>query len=130
MGAILETYYKLETLKTLVKTLEAKGEKGINITTSINDEAKKYTNTTTWGESYDTFQNVSSYVSQTKEQRDAKSDKFYTANGAVKWVGNTGVRLAKDCKLVGSNLDETSNTTSDPAAAYGAQSDDLDTLPF
>jgi methionine synthase I (cobalamin-dependent) len=121
MGAILETYYKLDTLKTLVKTLEAKGEKGINITTSINDEAKKYTNTTTWGESYDTFQNVSSYVSQTKEQRDAKNDKYYVANGAVKWVNDSGVKVAKEAA---------NNVTSDPAAAYGVQSDDLDELPF
>jgi methionine synthase I (cobalamin-dependent) len=121
MGAILETYYKLDTLKTLVKTLEAKGEKGINITTSINDEAKKYTNTNKAGESYDTFQNVSSYVSQNKEQRDAKNDKFYVANGAVKWVNDSGVKVAKEAA---------NNVTSDPAAAYGVQSDDLDELPF
>ena len=45
-----------------------------NFTVAINDEANQ------WG------QNVSSYDSQTKEERDAKKAKTYLGNGNVVWT--------------------------------------------
>ena len=70
----------------LLKVVSAKGEKGISIDVSINDETNK------WG------QNVSSYVSQTKEQRDAKKDRFYVGNGKCFWTNGTIVVAEKQEK--------------------------------
>lgn len=73
MGALAEIYIKKETLETILKTLETKSEKGISITLSLNDKSNEY------------GQNVSSFVSQNKEQREAKKEKFYVGNGKVFW---------------------------------------------
>jgi hypothetical protein len=81
MAAYADIYMKLETLETLVKTLQKKGEKGISLTVAINDESKEFK--TKDGKSI--FQNVSAWVSQTKEQREEKKDRYYVANGKVFW---------------------------------------------
>ena len=104
MATLHSTYIKLETLKTLVKTLEQKGEKGIEITTSIDDE------TNTWG------QNTSSYVSQTKEQREAKAQRFYIGNGKVFWT---------DGKVVKAEPRNQQQQQGAPAASGGQDEDDL-----
>jgi phosphoenolpyruvate-protein kinase (PTS system EI component) len=69
MSALLDVYIKKETLETLLKTVNTKGEKGVAITITNNDETNQYE------------QNVSSWVSQTKEQRDAKKERFFVGNG-------------------------------------------------
>lgn len=74
MSALASIYLKLETLETLVLTLKKKAEKGISIDVSLSDTTNE------WG------QNVSTYVSQTKEQREAKTPRFYTGNGKVFWT--------------------------------------------
>ncbi len=74
MSALASIYLKLETLETLVSTLKKKAEKGISIDVSLSDTTNE------WG------QNVSTYVSQTKEQREAKTQRFYTGNGKVFWT--------------------------------------------
>ena len=81
MAALLDIYIKSETLKTLADTIAKKGEKGLSITVSVNDETNE------WG------QNVTSFVSQSKEQREAKNPKFYVGNGKVYWL-NGDVKLA------------------------------------
>jgi len=58
MGSLSSLWIKKETLEMLLKGINAKGEKGIDITISINEE------TNTYG------QNLTSYVSQSKEQRE------------------------------------------------------------
>lgn len=73
MGALAEIYIKKETLETILKTLETKSEKGISITLSLNDKSNDY------------GQNVSSFVSQNKEQREEKKEKFYVGYGKVFW---------------------------------------------
>jgi hypothetical protein len=73
MSSLSEIYIKKETLETLLKTVNAKGEKGVSLTISIGDETNQY------------GQNLSGFVSQTKEQREAKKDKFYVGNGRVLW---------------------------------------------
>lgn len=85
MSALAEIFIKTETLKTLFDTVSKKGEKGekgVKLTVSINDETNQY------------GQNVTSYVSQTKEQREAKANKFYAGNGQVFWT-NGSVCVAK-----------------------------------
>lgn len=74
MSTLASIYLKLETLETLVSTLKKKAEKGISIDVSLSDTTNE------WG------QNVSTYVSQTKEQREAKTPRFYTGNGKVFWT--------------------------------------------
>jgi hypothetical protein len=80
MSALGNFYIKLETLETLVNGLKKKGEKGISIDFSISDTTSQYGS------------NVSTYVSQSKEDRDAKKDRYYTGNGKVFWTdGNISV---------------------------------------
>lgn len=83
MSNLNSLWLKKETLKTLLDTVEKKGEKGVEITISINDEANQ------WG------QNVASWVSQSKEQRDAKADRFYTGNGKTFWSDGKAVNVIK-----------------------------------
>lgn len=77
MAILANVYFKLDKLKEIVKTLENSNEKGISVALSINDEINGYN------------QNISAYVSQTKEQRDAKESKNYVGNGSVIWTDGT-----------------------------------------
>ena len=88
MGALAEIYIKKETLETILKTLETKSEKGISITLSLNDKSNDY------------GQNVSSFVSQNKEQREAKKEKFYVGNGKVFWSDGKITVLLDTCNLI------------------------------
>jgi len=77
MSSLSTLYIKKETLQTLLKGLEAKGENGIAINVSINDEANQYN------------QNVSAFVGQSKEDREAKKPKYYIGNGRTVWTDGT-----------------------------------------
>jgi len=81
MGSLSSIYLKKETLETLLKVVSQKSVAGVEITVSINDDSKKFES-----KSGDVFQNVSAYVSQTKEDRDSKKDKFYVGNGKCFWT--------------------------------------------
>ena len=74
MASLNDLYIKEETIDILLKTIRKKGEKGISLTVSINDETNK------WG------QNVSAYVSQSKEDREAKKNRFFVGNGKTFWT--------------------------------------------
>lgn len=74
MASLQDLYIKEETLDILLKTIRKKGEKGLSITVAINDETNQ------WG------QNVYAYVSQSKEDREAKKDRFYVGNGKTFWT--------------------------------------------
>lgn len=74
MSALADIYIKAQTLRTLLETVEKKGEKGISITLSIDDQANEWD------------QNLSGYVSQSKEDRQEKKRKFYVGNGKVFWT--------------------------------------------
>lgn len=77
MAILANVYFKLDKLKEIVRTLESSNEKGVSVALSINDEINGYN------------QNISAYVSQTKEQRDAKESKNYVGNGSVIWTNGT-----------------------------------------
>lgn len=80
MGVLTDLYIKKETLQTLIDTITKKGEKGVAITVSISDTVNDY------------GQNVTSYVSQSKEQRESKANRYYVGNGKVFWTdGNVSV---------------------------------------
>ena len=73
MGALLNFSINLDKLD---KSKVIKGAKGnyYDLTVSINDKSSQYGN------------NVSVFDSQTKEQREAKAEKNYVANGKVIWT--------------------------------------------
>ena len=76
MASLSEIYLKKATLETMLKALNAKQGKeseGVKITILLSDQPSKF------------GQNVSAYVSQTKEQREADMPKFYVANGKTFW---------------------------------------------
>ena len=68
---LADFFIKKETLETVLKVINAKNQQGISLQIGINDETNQ------WG------QNVSVSVSQTKEEREAKKDKYYVGNGKV-----------------------------------------------
>lgn len=76
MSALASLYIKIEKLKEVVHILEQKQQPGIELTLSLSDTSNEY------------GQNLSGYVSQTKEQRDEKKPKFYVGNGKVFWTDN------------------------------------------
>ena len=80
--------------------VKKKGEKGISIDISINDETNQ------WG------QNVSSWVSQTKEQREAKKDRFYVGNGKCFWNDNK-ISIAKKKEEASQSTDVTTQEETD-----------------
>lgn len=80
MASLNSIWIKEETLKTLLETIQKKGEKGVSLTIALNDEANQWS------------QNVSAWVSQTKEQQEAKTNKFYCGSGNTFWTkGETPV---------------------------------------
>lgn len=108
MAILTDAYIKLDTLKTLVKTLEAKQQNGIAINISINNGFNQWN------------QNVTLSVAQSKEERDTKKAKFYIGNGKVVW---------NDGKLPPVAPKQNANNATTLANSLGAQVDDSD-LPF
>ncbi|AXF52581.1 MAG: hypothetical protein [Caudoviricetes sp.] len=74
MSALSSIYIKKEVLEVMLDVMTKKDMKGIELTASINDESNHY------------GQNVSVYVSQSKEEREAGAKKFYVGNGSVFWT--------------------------------------------
>lgn len=111
MAILANVYFKLDKLKEIVRTLENNNEKGVSVALSINDEINGYN------------QNISAYVSQTKEQRDAKESKNYVGNGSVIWTdGTVTVVTKKDSQY----KQQASTPTQSKPTAEG----DKDDLPF
>ena len=74
MAALNDFWVKKETIEKVLKTMEQRGMKGISFTAAIDDKTNEY------------GQNVSVYVSQSKEEREDKKDRFYFGNGKVFWT--------------------------------------------
>lgn len=72
MATLVSCYITTAKLQELMNL--AQGQKGVAFTAALNDEANAYN------------QNASFYVSQTKEQREAKEPKKYFANGSIVWT--------------------------------------------
>jgi hypothetical protein len=67
---LINNYQTVKQLETLLE-LAKKNGKGISTTTSINEKVDNYGN------------NVSSWVSQTKDERESKASRTYCGNGKV-----------------------------------------------
>ena len=74
MASLNSIYLKKEKLQTLLNAMEKKGLTGIELTVNVTDESNQY------------GQNVSMFVAQTKEERDAKKERFYLGNGNTFWT--------------------------------------------
>lgn len=74
MSALIEIYFKTDMLVKIAKALAEKEKKGLSITASVSDNPNQ------WG------QNVSAYISQTKEERESGKQKYYVGNGKVFWT--------------------------------------------
>lgn len=74
MASLAEVYFKKETLEQMLRVLNAKGQSGLPVTIAIKDEVNKFN------------QNVTMYPSQSKEDREAKKERYYIANGKVFWT--------------------------------------------
>jgi len=77
MSALLSGYITLEKLEEIVRVTKSKGEKGFKFSVSISEQSNQF------------GQNVSFFAEQTKEQREAKQNKYYFANGKVFWTDGT-----------------------------------------
>ena len=109
MSSLNSLYIKKEALETLLKGVNAKGLKGIELTLSINDEGNQYD------------QNISAYVAQTKEEREAKKTKFYVGNGKTFY---TDGKIKVPAKKQEPTVTEATVINDNPFA------DDEDGLPF
>lgn len=76
MSSLNSLYIKKETLETLLLTISKKKENGVELTINVSDEKNKY------------GQNVSAWVSQSKEQREAKKERYFVGNGKTFWESN------------------------------------------
>ena len=106
MASLSEIYVKKSTLETMLKALNAKlgkeGE-GVKLTISLSDQTNNF------------GQNVSVYVAQTKEQRDAKTPLFYVGNGKTFWSkGETPVPQREEPKQEPKSVTSASDDDSSP----------------
>ena len=105
MASLNDVWVKYDTLKKIMHILEQKESsgqevKGIGITILVGDEANKYE------------QNVSAYISQSKEEREANKERFYIGNGRTFW-SNGSQKSVKEMgnqmpvkKIEGKNQDD------------------------
>ena len=105
MATLADIYFKKETLKTLLDTIEAKGDKGVAITVSLSDDTNDY------------GQNVTSYVSQSKEDREAKKNRYFVANGQVFWTDGK-VTIADKKANTTSTVKTPTDETEDPGLPF------------
>jgi hypothetical protein len=103
MATLINAYITKAKLEQML----AQADKGVAFTIAVNDEANAYN------------QNVSLYLSQTKEQRESKEPKTYFGNGAVVWTDNK-VTLAPKKDAPAENKVVTPNYTGDIPFGNGA----------
>lgn len=80
MAGLADIYIKEETLEIILKTLKKKQAKGISITINVGDKSNAYGS------------NVSAHISQSKEDREAKKEKFIVGFGKVFWTDGTMIK--------------------------------------
>lgn len=104
MSAIISFSICLTDIDKSKITEARNGKKYINLTASVNDETNQYGN------------NVSIYHSQSKEEREAKTDRIYLGNGKVVYE-NGGVSVA--------NKQQPAQPQSNPGALPDGEESDL-----
>lgn len=104
MSSLSNIYIKAETLQTLIDTIKKKGEKGINLTISINEDTDKFGN------------NLAGWVKQSKEQRDDKAPRYFVGNGECFWTDGSITKAERQ--------------DAQQAAPINSDSKNADDLPF
>lgn len=104
MSAIIAAWMPLAKLKEIVETLEARDEKGFKMTIGLNDDSDKF------------GQNVQLFAEQTKEQRDAKQDRYFCGNGRVIWTNGKIILAEKKEKTEAES--KTKKTTAKDEAPF------------
>lgn len=94
MSALINQYFKKAQLELMLSQCD---DKGVSITSSINDDTNEYS------------QNIASWISQSKEQREAKEKRVFVSNGNVVYTENGVIKKAvksepKTAELVNDNL--------------------------
>jgi len=82
MSALLDIYLKKEALEKLLQAVTVRQQKGIGVTVSVEDKTNDYGN------------NVTAWVSQSKEERALKKEKFYVGNGKVFYTKDNHIEAA------------------------------------
>ena len=85
MSTLISASICLSDIKKEKVTTAKNGKKYMNITISVNDDVNQ------WG------QNASVYHSQTKEEREAKTNRDYIGNGKVVWTDGT-IKVAEEAQ--------------------------------
>lgn len=85
MATLNSLYITKEKLETILLTISKKKENGISLTVELKDEMKVFN--TKDGKKIE--QNVSAWVEQSKEDREAKKPRFYVGNGKTFWSGES-----------------------------------------
>ena len=114
MASLNSLYLSKAKLKTVLDTLEAKGLTGIEITISIDDERNQY------------GKNVSAYVAQSREDREAKKERFFIGSGNTFWTDG----VINQCRYENPTAPASGynpNVNTPPATPQGV---DDDSLPF
>ena len=94
MSSLSSIWIKAEVLEILAKTVKQKGDKGVELTISISDETNNYE------------QNLSAFVSQSKEQRTEKKPRYYVGNGKCFWTDGSIKVATRDGSANNSNTNE------------------------
>lgn len=93
MATLNTLWIKRSTLEEMLKIMNMKQADGVELTVSVNDEPNKYE------------QNVSAWVSQTKEQREQGKPRYYVGNGKTFWSSNgKPAAPAVEAKVVNDDL--------------------------
>lgn len=92
MATLNTLWIKRATLEEMLKVMNLKQADGIEITVAVNDEPNKFE------------QNVSSWVSQTKDQRESGKPRYYVGNGKTYWSSNGAPTPQAKAEVVSSDL--------------------------
>jgi hypothetical protein len=121
MASLNTIYLKKEKIQNILKVLEIKGLNGIELTIQVKDEVNQYS------------QNVTAYVSQSKEDREAKKEKFYIGNGNTVWTDGKIQAFKKELKDSQDKTNFPEPKKHEPIFSTSIIEDldsDLDDLPF
>jgi hypothetical protein len=90
MSALINHYFKRDQLEYLLSQCD---DKGISITSSVNDETGKY------------GQNVATWITQSKEDREAKVQRKFISNGAVVFTDGKIFKAVKENQSAAADTD-------------------------
>ena len=96
MTVFAKTSASKKTLKTLIDVMEKKGIEYIDFDIVINDQVKEFEHP-----KGTVRQNVSMWVSQTKEAQEEKKPKFFVANGRANYTDGKVTIVSKDVVKTG-----------------------------